>query len=418
MPKSGAQDIIIIGGGIIGTSCAYMLAEAGASVTVLEQGEVGLGCSYGNAGWVTPCFSMPLPQPGLLFKSIRWLLDPLSPLHIKPEMSWQLVRWLFEFMRNMNQQHLESSVKALTELSLATVTGYEKMAKAYPGAFDWHKQGLLMVALTEDGLRSTFLERDLVGANGVPSKTMTSEEVAAFEPALQKSVAGGVFFPDEAHVEPHRLVQTLRLAAESKGVKFRSQTEVFDWIHDGHDVLQKVRTTKGDFTADRFLLATGTWSTEMARKLALRVPILGGKGYSMMVPKTEVMPRTPMMILEKKIAITPHSDRLRIAGTLELVRDDRSISPRRLQSIWDGAREYVRIPDGMQPNEIWRGLRPCTPDGLPLLGNSNKWKNLTIATGHQMLGLQSAWGSAELICDIVNGVTPRFNPKPFDPNRY
>ena len=166
------------------------------------------------------------------------------------------------------------------------------------------------------------------------------------------------------------------------------------------------------------MIATGSWSTGVGRSLGLNIPILGGKGYSFITKPLAPNPKVPMMLVEKKVAVTPRNGTLRIAGTLELVNNDYSISPRRIDSIIKGARAFMNVPEDFEYSELWRGLRPCSPDGLPIIGAPKKYSNLHIVTGHQMLGLQSGSGSGRLAADLVLGRTPIVDPKPFRADRF
>jgi len=152
--------------------------------------------------------------------------------------------------------------------------------------------------------------------------------------------------------------------------------------------------------------------------LGLNIPLMGGKGYAFITKPLSPNPTRPMMLVEKKVAVTPRDGTLRLAGTLELVNNDYSISPRRVDAIVKGAREFLNVPQDFQYTELWRGLRPCSPDGVPLIGYTKKYSNLFIATGHQMLGLQSATGTGRLAADLILKQKPIFDPRPFDPNRF
>lgn len=411
-------DILIIGGGVIGMSCAYELSLWGAKVVVMDKGEPGHGCSYGNAGWLTPCFSMPLPMPGMFFKSVKWLLDPDSPLRIKPELSWNLVRWLTRFLVSMNEKQASLAISSLTALSKYSLESYAKLNERFPGAFDFNQKGLLMISATQDGLDSAVQEMELVARHGVPGSKLSEAEIKALEPAIKARLIGGVFFPKEAHVEPLKVVHTLQQAAQTAGAQVISRAEVYDFEVQDRKIIT-VKTTAGNFHPEQVVLATGSWSTAIARTLDLRVPVLGGKGYSIVMKPFQGAPTHPIMIVERKIAVTPHSGSLRLAGTLELVNEtDDSISPRRLENIVRGSREYLQLPQNLETLEIWRGLRPCTPDGVPVIGRPARYKNLVIAAGHQMLGLQSSLGTGRLVTDLIQGGTPSFSPYPFRADRF
>ncbi len=410
-------DILVVGGGVIGMACAYELAKRGAKVTVIDKSEPGHGCSYGSAGWLTPCFSMPLPMPGMLLKSLKWMTDPESPLYIQPRPSWLLISWLTRFLLSMNRKQMVRSVTALTEISKYSLDVYSRLSEETGHPIGFEKMGLLMATQSQGGLDYAVQEMNLVAEHGVAGRQMSVEELRAFEPALTGHLHGGVYFPNEAHAEPLEVVRALAAGAKKHGAILLSGHELIDCqTKDGK--VESIRTTKGVLRADQFVFATGSWSTGVARSLDLRVPILGGKGYAFITKPLSPNPRRPLMLVEKKVAVTPRNGSLRLAGTLELVNNDYSISPRRMDAIVKGAREFINVPEQFEYTELWRGLRPCSPDGVPLIGYAKGYANLFLATGHQMLGLQSATGTGRLAADLIFGTPPLFDPKPFRADRF
>jgi len=410
-------DVLIVGGGVIGLASAYELSRAGAKVIVIDKYDPGYGCSYGNAGWITPCFAMPLPMPGMLFKSIRWLTDPESPLYIKPELSPTLIRWLFRFLLSMNKKQMLSSVAALTEISKQSLHLYKQLSKTTDKPFSFEQKGLLMVAQSDEGMEYTRSEMEFVASHGIPGKLMSEEETRAFEPSLTKRIKGSVFFNEEAHAEPLQVTQTLAHEARKLGAHIISKAEVIDF-QLGPNGIAAARTTRGIFEAQQFVLATGSWSHAIGQTLGLRVPVLGGKGYAIITDPLDINPKRPMMLVEKKVAVTPRNGTLRLAGTLELVNQDETFTTRRVEAIVRGAREFMNVPETIHYHEIWRGLRPCTPDGVPIIGRTKRYPNLLLATGHQMLGLQSATGSGKLVADLTLNRTPDVDPRPFRADRF
>lgn len=410
--------VIVIGGGIIGASIADELALRGAQVTVLEKDIIGHGCSYGNAGWMTPCFAMPLPMPGMLMKSAAWLLNPESPLYIQPKPSLLLFQWLMRFMSSMNEKQASRAIAALVDLSVLSLKKYQKLAAENP-AIGFEKKGLLMVGQSKAGLNLAVEEMNLVSRHNIPGRQLHADEIRQLEPSLVGHLAGGVYFPEEAHAEPLAVVQALAARAQKNGVRIVEKTEAldFEYTADGKKI-STVITNNGRYQADTVILATGSWSNEIAKKLHLSVPILGGKGYSLIVPKLNPAPKHPMMLVEKKIAITPREATTRIAGTLELVNQNFDITQRRVNAIIKGAREFLPVPEELKIIELWRGLRPCTPDGVPMIGFSRSVTNLMLAAGHQMLGLQSGMGTGSLVADLVEGKTTDADVEIFRPDRF
>jgi len=412
-----AVDHLVIGAGVVGVCVADALARAGASVTVIDRGAVGHGCSEANAGWVTPCFAMPLPRPGLAWTALRWMADPDSPFYIQPRPTPSRVRWLLGFGVSTGHRRFREGTGALVALSQYSLDAYSELDRNIPDSIGLQRRGLLMVALTPRGFASAAGDAHMLAGHGVSGAELGASAAREVEPALRGDFEGAVYYPDEAHLQPLAAVETIAERARNSGVRFESGTEAFDFdVARGR--VRGVITTRGRIEAGQVILATGSWSKALARRLDLRVPVLGGKGYSMMVPAPDPAPRIPMMILERKVAITPYGDELRLAGTLELVDGDRSISPRRVASIHRGASTVLSLADSAPVDRIWRGLRPCTPDGLPIIGRAPKLENLFIATGHQMLGVQTAPATGRLVSDLVLGREPTFDPEPFRPERF
>lgn len=415
---ASAHDVVVIGGGIIGAAAADELSRGGARVTVLDRGEPGFGCSYGNAGWVTPCFAFPLPRPGMFLKSVGWLMRPDSPLYIRPSPNPALALWLLRFMAAMNQRAMLRGLQALTALSVDSLAAYDALDRETDGGLGMTRNGLLMVSNSAAGVRGAVEEMELVARLGIAGRELDGNGVRDLEPAVTGRVAGGVYFPDEAHLEPLRAVRALLDRARAHGAEIRPNTEVFD-LRRENGRLRAVRTTHGWLEADHFVLATGSWSPPMGKALGVRIPVLGGKGYALIAERFEPAPRIPMMIVERKVAVTPRSDSIRLAGTMELVdgRDHR-ITPRRVDAILEGARSVLSVPEKVEIREVWRGLRPCTPDGIPMIGAAPACPNVTVATGHQMLGLQTAPATGRLVADLVLGRKPSYDPAPFRADRF
>lgn len=395
-----SEQVVVIGAGVVGCAIAAELSRQGAQVTVIDKGAVGQGCSYGNAGWMTPCFAMPLPLPGMFLKSLKWLLNPESPLYIKPVPSVLLFNWLTQFMMSMNEREALKAIDFLVQLSKDSLAEYQRLDQKYPGRMGFEQKGLLMVGQSAEGVKSAVTEMDLVARHQVPGRYLTPKEIKDLEPSLVGPIEGGVYFPQEAHAEPLQVVQVLAEEAKAFGARFQEGVELLSFNLSDRKI-HSIQTQQGEMKADVFILATGSWSTALARQIGIEVTIMGGKGYSMILPPLSVQPKHPIMLVEKKVAITPRKNSLRVAGTLELVDQDFSITERRVQAILKGAREFLPIPEKPEVQELWRGLRPCTPTGVPHLGWSHLYSNLMLACGHQMLGLQSATGSAKYLAKML-----------------
>ena len=410
------HDIAIIGGGVIGVAAAVELARRGAQVIVLERNRVGHGCSYGNAGWLTPSQAVPLANPAMLLKSFKWMLDPESPLYIQPRLDPAFLRWLIEFLMASRKAKFERGAAALVEMCRVSVDMWEDFARRSPESFGFERHGLLAVYENPASLDAAKRGLDLVCEAGVRAQRWTADEVREKEPAVIGQQVGGYFYPDDAHCEPYGAVKALEKEARALGVQFLEGTEVFG-ISNGAGP-RRLTTTRGEMQVEQIVIATGPWSESLGKMLGLRLPVIGAKGYSLVLPPSDPHPTRSIYLIERKVAVNPHRDALRIAGTLELVRDDFSINARRVDVIVRGAQGMLNIGSAPAVREIWRGLRPCTPDGMPVIGRARGRGDVWLATGHQMAGLKSAPGTGLLLAQLMTGDTPRFDPEPFRADRF
>ena len=390
---------------------------------VVEKGDVCAGSSYGNAGLVVPNHSIPLAAPGVMLQGLRWMLNPESPFYIKPRFDRELASWLWKFRAAITGKRVRRVMPVIAELSLASVRLFEELAALEGLDFDFEQQGILMtcpdaVAMKEgeDGaehLRGVGLEVDLLDAG----------QVSDLQPGVDIRCVGGVYFRQDAHLSPFRFVSGLARKAVEAGATIHSQTEVlgFDVVGDG---ISRVRTTRGDFAPEQVVLAAGSWSPQLVEELDLELPIQPAKGYSVTFERPSASPRLPIMLAGTKVAITPMGDSLRFAGTLELAGLDFSINRRRVRAIMEAVPKQIPQlhPDHLQLREIWRGLRPCTPDGLPFVGRhfrgEGRATNLVVAAGHAMIGLSLGPITGRLVRQIVGGEEPAVELTPLALDRF
>lgn len=410
-------DVIVIGGGVVGVACAAELARRGVSVTVLERDRIGHGCSFGNAGWLTPSLATPLANPGMIFKSLKWMLDPESPLYIQPRLDPAYLRWLAGFLMASRRAPFERGMEAMVELCRVSVDLWETIAARSPESFGFERKGLLAVYEKEASFEKAAASPDFPGNHGIRAEHWSADEVRDREPSIIGHQAGGHFFPDDAHCEPYAAVQALAAEGIALGVNFLEGVEVYG-ITGSDAGPQTLQTTLGEMQADQIVVATGAWSESLGEMLGIRVPVMGAKGYSLLLPRANPQPKRAIYLIERKVAATPHADSLRLAGTLELVHHDFSINPRRVEVILRGAKGMLNLGESPVPTRVWRGLRPCTPDGMPLIGRSRARGRVWLATGHQMTGLKTSTGTGLLLAQLMTGESPRFDPAPFRADRY
>lgn len=260
---------------------------------------------------------------------------------------------------------------------------------------------------------------DRAHALGIPAEVLDPKQIAALDPGMRMEVAGAVYFPKDCYLVPSRFMASLETQLKQRGAEFSWETSVTGWKVEGEHI-KAVRTNRGELSADEFVLAAGAWSSEIMRGLGLKLPMQAGKGYSLTLPKPRQLPRICAVLAEARVAVTPMDGRLRFGGTMEIAGLNEEINPRRVRGIIASIPQYypefkAEDFDGIHP---WRGLRPCSPDGLPYLGRARRFSNLIIATGHAMMGISLGPITGRLVSEMVSGDTPSLEIGLLDPDRY
>jgi D-amino-acid dehydrogenase len=408
-------DVAIIGSGVIGVCSAYYLAQKGLKVLIIEKGEIASGCSYGNGGLIVPSHAIPLASPGTLGNGLRWMLDSESPFYIKPRLNMDLFNWLIRFALASRYGPMMRALSAMRDLLLASRTLYDELSQI--ASFGFEGNGSLQVFLTKSGLKGGVEEARLLEKFDIPIQVMNASDVCNLEPALLPGVVGGVYYPRDAHIDPFRFVRGLAEKVRELGAEILTGTEVVGFETKNEKVV-RVKTTRGDIHPQKVILAAGSWSPEIARTLKMNIPIQAAKGYSITFEKPARSPKISLLFGEAGVVVNPLGDALRVAGTLELAGMDFSINMRRVAAIRKGAEQYLPGLNQARVIEIWRGLRPCTPDGLPIISRSDSFGNLFIAAGHAMLGMSLGPVTGKLVSQLVNEEMTDFNLVPFRLNRF
>ncbi|MBI5768707.1 MAG: FAD-dependent oxidoreductase [Verrucomicrobia bacterium] len=412
--------ILICGAGVIGLCAAHYLRARGHEVTVVDRHpEDRDGCSFGNAGMIVPSHFVPLAAPGMTALAFKWMFDPKSPFYIRPRLSASLIGWGLRFMRASTEQHVARSAPVLRDLSLAGRALFEELADTTGNDFGLVQRGLLMLCKTQSALDHEGAIVARARELGVAAEVVTAARAAELDPDVRMDIAGAVYFPLDCHLTPQRFMATLLRLTREAGVQFAWSTEITGWRSEGRRVVAAI-TPRGEITADEFVLAGGSWSPATVRSLGLRLPMEPGKGYSLTLPRPRQLPRLCSIFTEARVAVTPMGDTLRVGGTMELSGLDESIRPERVQGIIEAVPRYFpefRTADfgAITP---WRGLRPCSPDGLPYLGRFARFDNLTAATGHAMMGLSLAPITGRIVAQLLSGESPSIDLKLLSPDRF
>ena len=403
-------ETLVIGGGAIGISCAFYLHRLGKNVTVIEKGEICSGSSHGNAGLIVPSHSIPLAAPGVISQGIKWMFDPESPFYIKPRLDRDFLSWLWKFRGACNETNVNRALPVLSSLNAASLELFDELAALEGLEFSYEKKGAVQIFKTRKDLDKGIKEALRMKAYGVESQVLENKDLSAYAGKMRTSSVGGLYFPQDAQLIPDRFVHQLARHIANSGVQLVTATEAIGFEISGPRVTT-VKTTRGEIAAKEVVLAGGSWSGDLARKLRINLPLQPAKGYSVTFKRPPSCPDIPFMMAETKVVLTPMDDMLRFAGTLELAGFDMSINNRRLQAILKSIPGY--FPDfdisSLELIEIWRGLRPCSPDGLPYLGRPRRYDNLIIASGHGMKGISLAPVTGKMVSQLAAHERPRID---------
>lgn len=409
---------IVIGAGIIGLSTAYYLQQSGWEVTILDKGDLADNCSFGNAGMIVPSHFVPLAAPGMLEKGIKWMFNSKSPFYVKPSLNLDLVGWGLKFMKSANKQQADHAAVPLRDISLLSKDLYTDIT-AKIGDFGLTNNGILMLYKTEKVGEEELHIAEQARNLGLDVVSLSAAEAQKLQPDLKLDVLGGIHYRCDAHLNPNRMMVLLMDYLKNAGVKIIDKAEVTQIIHEQGKISKVVAGNK-EYTADHYVLAGGSWSPAIAKLAGFKIPLMPGKGYSFKVEDTKKNMHIAALLCEAKVSVTPMGDKIRFGGTMEIDAINDRINMNRVKGIVESIPQY--FPE-MQPavpaaKDIWFGFRPCSPDGLPYLGNSKNLQNLTVATGHGMMGVSLGPATGKLVSELINGQALSMDINPFSANRY
>jgi D-amino-acid dehydrogenase len=418
---STADRVVIVGGGVIGLACAHYLLERGRSVTVLERGGPDRDCcSLGNAGFISPSHILPLASPGVVGQALRWMGNPESPIYVRPRLDAGFLAWGLRFWRAAEDaQRAHRAGPLLRDLNLQSRALYQELADATGNEFGLTREGLLMLFRSREALDREARHAAYARELGMPVDLLDAKQVAAREPGLTLDVEGGVHYPLDAHVTPQRFVAMLARTVAERGGTIAWGAEARGWRREGRR-LRAVMTAGGEIEGEEFVLAAGAWTGSTARALGLRLPLQPGKGYSLTLESPRERPRGALLLEEARVAVTPMGTTLRVGGTMELGGFDPRILPPRVRGI---VRSLIRYLPAFRAEDFavvrpWYGYRPLSPDGLPYIGRTEACDNLSIATGHAMMGLSMGPITGKLVAEVLCGDRPSVDLTLLRADRY
>lgn len=397
--------VIVVGGGVIGLATAWSLARRGADVVVVERDRCGAGASAGNAGWITPGLSAPMPAPGVMRQAARWMLRGDSPLLVRPRAELSFLRWSLRFARSCRPEASRAGTAAILALACHAPAHFD-LLEAEGVDFEMHEDGLLYLVRDERALDAWvdgYARLERLGFDGRVA-AYDRRTLAALEPALASGAAvAGLVAGRERHVRPETLVAGLVADLRSRGVLVEEGVTVRG-LHPSAGGW-RVETTEGAVEGDRAVVAAGVWSRALLLGAGVDIPLEAAKGYSVTATGPDPPLRRPLYLTEAKIGASPFAGgEVRAAGTLELSGIDLAMNHRRLDAVAAGARAFLPGWRLDQPRREWAGLRPLAADGVPIVGEARD--GLFVATGHAMLGVTLAPSTGEALAPAILGEQP------------
>lgn len=410
------HSVVVIGGGAVGLISAYHLAREGAQVTVVDARSTGQGAAEVNAGWICPAESAPVPGPGMISKSLKWMLRRDSPLYIRPSLDPTFVKFMLGMWQSSNAPAQRAGFEAHLRLADGTISAYDEY-RADGLDFELHHDGLLMAFLDREDFEHHLDNLDLARRFDRDPRVLVGDEVRVHEPHLSDRVYGGIFFPREEHIDPNALMRALHRRLVQLGVRIVEGAPLAGVTKSGARLTHIVAGNQ-TLEADAFVLAAGAWTGPLSRLIGVPLPIRPGKGYSVDTAPFDL--RSPTNLAEAKVAATPLSRNLRLAGTMEFGGLDEELNQVRVGAILKAPTAYFRNwqrPDTTQLSPR-AGIRPMTPDGMPVIGRLGELDNVYVSTGHGMQGITLGPGSALALTELVlRGTTPEVL-LPFSPARF
>ncbi len=407
---------VVIGGGIIGLTTAYHLAREGESVTIVDQRQAGLGASDVNAGWVVPAESAPVPGPGVVLQSLKWMMRPDSPLYIKPSIAPDFLQFMLGMFRASNARAQRAGFAANLALAEDSVHLFDEY-RADGIDYELHHEGLLMAFQNKELMEHHLGYVDLVKRYGLQPTVLVGDDVREHEPRLSDSVQGGLYFPKELHLDPGGFTRALRDRLSGMGVEIVENAPV-DGVQIASSRIVSVSSGTRVFPGDRFLLAAGSWTAPLSKLFGANIPIRPGKGYCI-----EVAPyglRGATNLHDAKVATTPFKNRFRLAGTMEFGGLDEKINQVRVDAILRAPSSYFRDWEPPRAADVKprAGMRPMSPDGLPVIGRLPRLSNGFVATGHGMMGVTLAPATARVLTELIRDGRDSPLLAPFSPARF
>ncbi len=410
--------VVIIGGGIVGLSSAYYLQKEGHDVTVIDKSDITSGASFVNAGYITPSHIIPLASPGMIATGIKMMFNSASPFYMKPRWDTEFFKWSWYFHKSSTKAKVEKAIPVIKEINIISRELFEDIkASGDLGDFQLERKGLLMLYKTAASYAHEMEVARKASFLGLEVSELDQQALAKIEPNINIDAKGAIHYECDGHTTPTEIMPKLLQYLKQVGVHIKTNEEVLD-LSFKNQRIDQIQTSKASYTADEVVLAAGSWSGVLAKKMNLKLPLQAGKGYRINVERPTGI-GMPAILMEAKMAVTPMQGFTRFAGTMEFSGINDTIRKERVLAIAKGAKTFY--PDlEITPAEIGgaqTGMRPVSPDGLPYIGKAKNFQNLTLATGHAMMGWSLGPATGKLVSELIGGQKTSMDVTPFTPHR-
>ncbi len=411
------KKVVIVGGGIIGFSCAYYLIEEGHEVVLVDKNSFNSGASIVNAGYIIPSHIIPLASPEVLKKGIKWMFNSNSPFYIKPRFNKDLINWGINFIKSSSSRHVNRSIGIIKKINEFSKELYFELRDSKNIDFKIYEKGLLMAFKTSEAEKEELKTAKIARELKMNVQELSQDQVNSMQPKIRMDIKGAFWYKSDAHLTPETFMNNLKSYLLKKGLKVYKENLVESFNYNS-GIINSIRTNKNEIFGDEFVIASGAWSENLLKKLRIKLLIQAGKGYRInLFKKTGIS--YPAILLEDKVAVTPMDGFTRFGGTMEIAGLNTKINFKRVNAIARSSEKYyegLKIPT-QNINDAQCGLRPLSPDGLPFIGRHSLYNNLVLATGHSMMGWSLGPATGKLVSEIISGKKKSISIDPFNPER-
>lgn len=402
----------------MGLSAAYYLQKEGHQVTVIDKSDITSGASFVNAGYITPSHIIPMAAPGMIAQGIKMMFNSASPFYMKPRWDLDFFKWSWYFHKSSTKEKVEKAIPVIKDINiLSRELFFDIKASGDLGTFQLERKGLLMLYKTDASYEHEMEVARMASFLGLEVSELNQKQLQVMEPNVRIDAKGAIHYECDAHTTPTEFMPKMVHFLKGKGVEIKTNEEVLDISTNGVSITG-IKTTKGSLSGDEIILAAGSWSGNLSKKLGVKLPLEAGKGYRINVER-ETGISIPAILMEAKMAVTPMNGFTRFAGTMEFSGINNIVRKERVEAISAGAKSFYPALEinSQEMGSAKTGLRPVSPDGLPYIGKSSKFKNLTFATGHAMMGWSLGPATGKLVSEIIAGKKTAMEISAFSPDR-